>query len=177
LVSSQFDELCSIQAPQYRDAPGGAGGGGNFLIPILSPANGDDVTTACGFVNGNDIPRQSEVTGNLHTSIHLPNDILGLSTSFRTDLRYAGSFYADQMNLQKMSPVTTVNLSVTMRNEHWNFRAFVNNVTDEDEPVNVSGGNFYYPNADPSAGSISAGSWVMVPRRPREIGLTASYSF
>jgi len=174
---AEFDEFCSIQAPDYRDAPGGPAGGGNNIIPILSPDNGDDVLTACGVVNGNDIPRQSEVTGNLSASATLPNDVFGLRTSFRADLRYKSSYVADHMNLQKMSPVTTLNLSATMRNENWNIRVFVNNATDVDDPVNVTTANFYYPNADPSAASITAGSWTVIPRRPREIGITASYSF
>ena len=113
----------------------------------------------------------------LNTTATLPNEILGLTTSFRADLRYASSFYMDHMNLLEMPALTTLNLSATMRNQNWNLRLFVNNVTDADQPANVTGGNFYNPNPDPSLAAISAGSWVVVQRRPREIGLTASFSF
>ena len=64
-----------------------------------------------------------------------------------------------------------------MRNENLNIRLYANNVTDEDDPANVSTGNFYTPNANPAVGAVSSGSWVLVPRRPREIGIITSYSF
>jgi iron complex outermembrane receptor protein len=177
LQSSTYKDFCSIQAPEYRDAPGGAGGGGNSIIPILSPENGDAVPSACGVVDGNDVPRNSPVTASLNVNATLPNEVGGLTTSFRADLRYANSYYLDHMNLLEMPAVTTLNLSAVMRNDHWNLRLFVNNVTDEDQPANVSGGNFYNANPDPSLAAISAGSWVVVQRRPREIGLTASFNF
>jgi hypothetical protein len=177
LSSATYEDFCSIQAPEYRDAPGGPAGGGDFIIPILSPDNGDDVLSDCGVVDGNDVPRISDMTGNLRISATLPNDVFGLTTQFRADLRHKGSYFADHMNLQEMPAITTLNLSAIMRNENWNLRFYVNNVTDEDDPLNVTVGNFYYPNADPSGASITAGSWVMVPRRPREAGIVASYSF
>ena len=156
-----------------------AGGGGSNIIPILSPDNGDAVLSACGVVNGNDIPRNSPFTGNLNIGATLPNEVLGLTTQFRADLRHQSSFYADHMNLQEMPSLTTLNLSATMRNQNWHFRLFVNNVTDEDDPLNVSTSNYYYANPDPSVGAISAGSWVMrvsaayFANRPEEVLETA----
>ena len=175
--SATYSDFCSIQAPQYRDAPGGAGGGGDFLIPILSPANGDDVLSACGVVTGNDVPRNSSVTGNLNISADLTNELFGLRTQLRADLRYQSDYFLDHMNLMKMPALTTINLSAIMRNDHLNIRFYVNNVTDADDPANVSNANFYNPNPDPSQAAISAGSWALVPRRPRELGLVASYNF
>lgn len=176
-ASSTYDKFCSIQAPQYRDAPGGGGGGGNFIIPILSPDNGDNVLSNCGVVDGNDVPRQSDVTGNLRLTATLPNDVLGLRTQFRADLRHQSPFYTDHMNLLEMPAVTTVNFAAIMRNDNWNLRAYVNNVTDVDDPVNVQTSNFYNANPNPAAAATPAGSWVIVPRRPREVGITASYTF
>jgi len=177
ISQAKYDKFCSNQAPQYRDAPGGAGGGGNFIVPILSPANGDDVLYACGDVSGNWIPRQSRVTGNVDVRADLPSPIFGLDTTFRLDIRYQGSYYADHMNLQEHPALTTMNLSAIMRNENWNVRLFVTNLTDEDAPLNVSTSNFYAPNPNPALAAISAGSWTVVQRRPREIGAVLTWNF
>jgi hypothetical protein len=174
---AKFDEFCSNQAPQFRDAPGGAGGGGNFIIPILTPGAGDDVLFACGDVSGNWIPRQSRVSGNMDLRAHLPNPVLGFDTQFRLDIRYQGSYYADHMNLEEHGSLTTMNFSAIMRNDSWNLRFFVSNLTDEDTPQNVAIGNFYSPNPDPSAAAIATGSWRVVQRRPREIGAVLTWNF
>jgi len=81
------------------------------------------------------------------------------------------------MNLMKMPDLTTINLSAIMRNENLNIRFYINNVSDEEDPANVSNGNFYNANPDPSQAAITSGSWTLVPRRPREAGITASYNF
>jgi outer membrane receptor protein involved in Fe transport len=175
--SATYSDFCSIQAPQYRYAPGGAQGMGEHVIPILSPNNGDDVLSDCGIVDGNDVPRNSDVTANVDISATLPNTIFGLTTQFRADIRYQSEYYLDHMNLMEMPSLTTLNLSAIMRNEHLNIRLYANNITDEDDPANVSMGSYYSPNADPSQAAIRAGSWTLVPRRPREIGVIASYSF
>jgi iron complex outermembrane receptor protein len=177
ISEAKYDEFCSNQAPQYRDAPGGAGGGGNFVIPILSPGAGDDVLFACGDVSGNWIPRQSRFTANMDLRARLPSPLMGLETQFRLDVRHQGSYYADHMNLQEHGSLTTMNLSAIMRNDNWNVRIFVNNLTDEDTPQNVTIGNFYSPNPDPSVAAISSGSWFVVQRRPREIGAVVTYNF
>jgi outer membrane receptor protein involved in Fe transport len=117
------------------------------------------------------------VTANLDIVATLPNTLWGLTTQFRADIRYQSDYYLDHMNLMQMPALTTLNLSAIMRNEHLNIRVYASNITNEDDPANVSNGNFYNANPDPSQGAISAGSWTLVPRRPREIGVIASYSF
>ena len=81
------------------------------------------------------------------------------------------------MNLQEHGSLTTMNLSAIMRNDSWNFRIFVNNLTDEDTPQNVAIGNFYAPNPNPANAAIATGSWRVVQRRPREIGAVLTYNF
>jgi len=115
--SAKFTDYCSIQAPSYRDAPGGVRGGGNFLIAILTP-DADGVLSSCGVVDENWIPKQTPFTANLNISATLPNDVLGLRTRFRMDVRHKGSYYEDHLNLLECSPVTTINASVNMRNEN-----------------------------------------------------------
>jgi outer membrane receptor protein involved in Fe transport len=128
-------------------------------------------------VDGNDVPRNSDVTANVDIAATLPNTLWGLTTQFRADIRYQSDYYLDAMNLMQMPALTTINLSAIMRNEHLNIRLYANNITDEEDPANVQNGNYYYPNADPSQTINPSGSWSLVPRRPREIGIIASYSF
>lgn len=176
LSSAKFTDYCSIQAPQYRNAPGGAGGGGSFVIPILTPA-ANGVRSSCGVVDGNWLPKQTPFTANLNISATLPNDVFGLRTNFRMDIRHKGSYYEDHLNLLQRNAVTTVNMSANMRNENWNVRLFVNNVTDVDEPVRVYQGNLFQTPANPAIAPPNNGSYGFVPRRPREVGLQVGYSF
>jgi iron complex outermembrane recepter protein len=176
LSSSKYTDFCSIQAPQYRNAPGGAGGGGSFVIPILTPeANG--VNSACGVVDGNWIPKQAPITANLNISANLPNDIFGLRTNFRADIRHKGSYYEDHLNLTERSAVTTVNLSANMRNENWNVRLFVNNLTDNRQPNRIAPDNLRVNQANPTVAPPNNGSWQLILNRPREIGLQVGYNF
>ena len=170
LSSAKYTDYCSIQAPQHSDSAG------NSILPILTPA-ADGVNSSCGVVDGNWIPRQKPVTANFNVNATLPNDVLGLRTSFRADVRYNGTFFEDQLNLLERKAVTTVNASVNMRNENWNIRLFVNNLTDVDEPNRVTGGNYWVTGANPAVPPPANGSWVIIPRRPREFGVQVGYQF
>ena len=176
LSSAKFTDFCSIEAPQYRDAPGGGGGGGSFVIPILTPDN-SDVTTNCGQVEGNWVPRQTPFTGNLNVSASLPNDVFGLRTSIRADVRHKGAYYEDDLNLIERDAVTTVNASINMRNENWNIRLFVNNLTNNIDPLRISPGNFRSDGANPTLAALQTPTWSIVPQRPREVGLQVGYQF
>lgn len=176
LASAKYTDYCSIQAPEYRDAPGGAGGGGNSIIPILTPDD-DGVLSSCGVVDGNWIPKQTPFTANLNVDFTLPNDLLGMRTSLRADVRHKGSFYEDHLNLIERKAVTTLNLSANMRSDNWAVRLFVDNVGDNQEPSRISPVNYFVTPDDPSVAPSNNGSWSIVPSRPREIGLQLSYEF
>jgi outer membrane receptor protein involved in Fe transport len=62
-------------------------------------------------------------------------------------------------------------------NDNLMLRLFVNNVTDEDYPLNIGNTNYFTQNANPAIPPAQAGSWNLVPRRPREVGLSLSYDF
>ena len=177
LAEAKYTDFCSIQAPNYRDAPGGPAGGGNTLIPILRPENGDDVLSACGVVDGNTLPRHANISGNLNLRANLRNPVFGMRTSLRADVRYKGPYYEDHMNLFERKAVATVNLSATMRKENWNFRFFINNVTDVNEPQRISVAQYYTNRPIPIVAPVQEGSYAVNPRRPREIGLQATYNF
>jgi len=176
LSSAKYTDYCSIQAPEYRDAPGGAAGGGNLIFDILTPA-ADGVLSSCGIADGNWIPRQAPFTANFNVSAALPQDLFGLRTSLRADVRHKGKTFEDHMNLLEREAVTTVNVSANMRNENWTLRLYIDNLTDNQAPSRVFSGNYYVDNANPTLATTQTGSWSIVPTRPREMGLSLSYNF
>ena len=173
LTSSTFSSYCTPNGPNYTTT-----GTPPFttILPILTPDN-DGVAAPCSVVDGNDVPRTSKVKGALDVTAFLPNDVFGLETSFRADLRYTGAYYTDDLNLIERAPVTTLNLSAIMRGENLNLRFFLNNVTDNDEPLNLGFGNFYTDNANPTLNPAAAAGWTITPRRPREFGVQLGYNF
>mgnify|MGYP006445727311 CR=1 FL=1 len=102
---------------------------------------------------------------------------MGMATSLRADYRWTGKHYTDDFNLIERAAVGTLNLSANMRNERLTLRFFVNNVLDEDEPLNLGFGNFYTDSANPTMVPSQAAGWTVTPRRPREFGVTAVYDF
>jgi hypothetical protein len=173
LTSSTFDSYCSPSGPNYTTS-----GTPPFetILPVLTP-EADGVEAPCSVVDGYDVPRTSKVKGTLDLTAYLPNPVLGMDTSFRADLRYTSSYYTDDLNLIERDAVTTMNLSAIMRNQSFVFRLYVNNVTDNDEPLNLAFSNYYTDNANPTINPAAAAGWVVTPRRPREVGLQLSYAF
>ena len=170
LGSSTYKEFCSPSGPDYSNAMG------QPLRPILTPA-ANGVEANCSTVDGNDIPRTSKLKGALHISAALPNDVMGMATSLRADYRWTGKHYTDDFNLIERAVVGTLNLSANIRSERLTLRFFVNNVLDEDEPLNLGFGNFYTDNVNPTIVPSQAAGWTVTPRRPREFGVTAVYDF
>ncbi|MGI9272133.1 MAG: TonB-dependent receptor [Woeseiaceae bacterium] len=173
LSEAKFTDYCSIQAPQYFDAPPGTPGRSNTL-PILTPA-ADGVDSNCGVVDGNWLPKQTPVSANFNASASDIFDVAGLS--LRADVRYKGSYYEDHLNVLERDAVTTVNLSANYRNDNWLVRAYIDNLTDVDDPVRIFPSNGYVTGANPAVAPVAMPGWAMVPRMPREIGLQLQYSF
>lgn len=174
LTSSTFTDYCSASGPDYTTT----GGPPPFtnIFPVLTPA-ADGVEAPCSTADGKDVPRTSKVKGALDLTAYLPNPIFGMDASIRADLRYTSSYYTDDFNLIERAAVTTMNLSGLMRNDNFTIRLYVNNVTDEDEPLNLGFGNFYTNNANPTIDPSAAAGWNVTPRRPREIGVSLGYTF
>ncbi len=173
LTSSTFTSYCTATGPDYTTS-----GTPPFetILPVLTP-EADGVEAPCSVVDGNDVPRTSRIKGSIDLTAYLPRPVFGLDTSFRADLNHAGSYYTDDLNLIERAPVTTMNLSALMQNDNLTVRFYINNVTDNDEPLNLGFGNYYTDNANPSINPASAAGWTITPRRPREIGVSASYGF
>jgi iron complex outermembrane receptor protein len=173
LSEATYSDYCSIQAPQYFDAPPGTPGRSNTL-PILTPG-ADGVDSNCGVVDGNWLPKQTPVTFNLNASVRDLFEIEGLS--LRVDMRHKGSYYEDHLNVLKRDAVTTFNMSANFRNDNWTFRAYIDNVTDVTDPVRIFPANNYVTGANPAIAPAAMPGWAMVPRRPREMGVQLQYSF
>jgi iron complex outermembrane receptor protein len=173
LTSSTYSSYCSPSGPNYTTS-----GTPPFttIKPVLTP-EADGVEAPCSVVDGNDIPRTSDTKGSIDLTANLPNEIFGMDTSVRADLRYTSAYVTDDFNLIERSAVTTMNLSALMRGENLTIRFFMNNVTDNDEPLNLGFGNFYTDNANPTVGPAAAAGWTITPRRPREFGVSLSYNF
>lgn len=81
------------------------------------------------------------------------------------------------MNLFEQPDATTFNLSATLRNDNLNLRLFINNITDEDTPQNINIGSIETQQDDPTLAPVNTGGFSVVPRRPREFGISATYNF
>ena len=174
LTSSRYADYCSVSGPDYTTI---AAPPFTPALDILTPA-ADGVEADCAIADGKNIPRTSKVKGSLSLTASLPNEIFGMQTTLRGDLRHTGKSYLDDFNLIEVEAVTTMNLSANMRSDDGlSLRFFINNVTDEDYPLNIGTGNFYTQNANPSIAPAAAASWNVVPRRPREVGLSIGYEF
>jgi iron complex outermembrane receptor protein len=174
-LDATYDDYCAPQATEYfttDTAPL------TTVVPILT-RDDDGVLVACGVVDGNKVPRIADLGGLLRVAADLPNEIFGFRPRFNASVLYEGSHYDDPLNLIKRKAVTTVNLAAMMDNEDLGLtlRFYVNNLTDEEEPRNLGWGSFFIDDADPTLRPSAVPSWSVLPRRPREYGLTAIYRF
>lgn len=174
ISESTYTDYCSVTGTDYSSS---AAAPFPDIFTILTPET-DGVAADCAVADGNNIPRTSEVSGAFDVTASLPNEILGMRTSFRADVRYTGPHYIDDFELIERSAVTTINVSANMRNDDGlSLRLFVNNLADEDEPANLAFGNVYQEPAPGEFNPASAAGWTVTPRRPREVGLTLGYEF
>ncbi len=174
LSSSKYDDYCSISGPNYYDAA--AGGSRIYQDEILTPQD-DGVLASCAPVNGNSMTRSPDVKGAFDVTAHLPEDIFGMQGSVRLDVRHEGSQYTDDFNLISLGAVTTMNLSATLRNDDLSVRMFVNNLTDVDDPLSISSEARYDDGPTLGSSAVLTPAWLVTPRRPREVGVSVSYSF
>lgn len=169
LAAADYTDYCSIQMPQYRlnGAP---------VLHLLTPeANG--VLSTCAVLNGNQLTQHSPFTTNLNVTANLPNEIFGLTTNVRLDVRHKGAHYEDHLNLTERKEVTTANLSANMRNENWSISLFINNLTNNDEPGRIYPTRDFANNANPTRAATQIQTWNIRPVRPREAGIQVGYNF
>ena len=113
LTSSRYTDYCSVNGSNYttiNTPPFTA------AFDILTPED-DGVEANCSLVDGNNMPRTSKVKGSMDVTASLPNEIFGMRTSIRADLRHTGKSFEDDFNMIEVAAVTTMNLSANMRND------------------------------------------------------------
>ncbi len=155
-AQATFDESCDPLAVSNLGLP-----------PTDTIAEGS--ATNCVDVSGNDIPGQPDVTAAL-TGTYNGNIGRGWDWLGRLDLRHQSSEYVDAVNLAELPSFTTVNASVSFRNDMFDIRVFVNNLTDEDTPQTLE---FIADNNQPG----SPDNFIIRPRNPREVGLRVNVGF
>ena len=161
----------------YKDyCSAGLIGTGLDSDPALLTNNG---VFDCYDVSGNDVESQPSLSGSLSPTYE--TDIgNGMSLSIRGDIRYEGAQYLDQANVAEMDAVTTANLSFGLRADKWDAALYINNITDEDEPLRwASAQDQSITETNPLlvGGPNSQQNYVVTPRAPRTIGLRAGYRF
>lgn len=89
----------------------------------------------------------------------------------RMDYSYDSTRYAHIHNLIETGSKKTVNVRLGAQYKDWRVTAFVRNLTDDDTPTYV----FRYIDAQSFA--FSSRAFPIAPRRGREFGVTATYTF
>ena len=171
MASSKYADYCSASGLNYFSSQGRI-----FQSEILTPAN-DGVLATCVPANGNNLPKSSGVKGAFNVSATLPGNVFGMVPTLRADVRHVGPHSLDDFELLNRSAVTTANLSANLRGENMTIRLFVHNVTDVDDPLNVSVSTTYFDNPVAGAAAIRRNAYQITPRRPRELGISVSYDF
>lgn len=174
-LDATYDDYCAPQGTEYftsNTAPL------TNVLPVLT-RDADDVLVACSVVDGNQLPRVADFNALLRVEALLPFEVLSFSTNLFAEAVHEGANYEDSLNLIERKGVTTLNLAANMYNDDLGLtlRFFVNNLTDEDDPRQLSTNNFMVDNADPTIRPTQTLAWEITPRRPREYGLTAIYHF
>jgi len=142
----------------------------------------------CYNTSGLNVARQPKVSGTLSPAFKGNLGGSDLSWNARADLRYESKQYIDVANVAYLPSVTTANLSVGLSKKAWNATLYVNNVTDNDTPTNVSAGTDYsittntLPTpvnalATPAAATYQQSNYFVNPRAPRTVGLRVAYNF
>ncbi len=138
----------------------------------------------CGQVAGKTLFQQPPLTTSLLVSYERP-----LTENWKgfvsTDWAYMDKKYGSEVNVNWTPSANIVNFHIGGERDRLRIEAFVMNLTDEDSPVRtrfaVGGaafaGNATFPNGNYPNSVFQQLMADFVPRKPRQVGLTATYSF
>lgn len=134
----------------------------------------------CLDVSGLDVYEQPELSGSLSPSYNADLGNTGLAWSARADILFESEEWLDQANIAKSEAVTTMNLSLGLNADNWSATLYINNLTDDDTPLQYSTDTDYTLAEDAdilTATGDAQSNYLITPRAPRTIGLRASYNF
>ena len=140
------------------------------LTPTHTVANDPGVLFNCVDAVGNEFNRQPNIAYNASATYRGSVGSSGWDWVGRLDWRVVGEQWLDNANLMALPETQTLNASVNFRNNNWDLRVWSRNLTDNDTPRIVQSGTDY--NQRPANQNFH-----VLPRDPRELGVTLSYSF
>ena len=158
-MKSEYTDFCSLYAVDVLG-----------FTPDRTTATGSPYD--CTVVDGNDTVRTPKLSFTAGLTYRSMLQNTGWQWSLYGDVRHTGSNYLDDVNLLALPGVDIFNLALGLRNESWDIRAFVNNLTDVDTPDIIDFANDY---AVDITGNTDG--FRLTPRVPREVGLTATFRF
>ena len=126
-----------------------------------------------GNAKGQEAPRVPKHSANFAATYR--NVLTGdLDWFMRTDLNYESKRWVTAANLAHTGDTYVWNGRVGVDHENWTVSAFVDNILDDDSPVQIQ--DFPNFNEELSNGSLPT-SFQIIPRRSRRVGVTAQYRF
>ncbi|MCZ6774817.1 MAG: TonB-dependent receptor [Proteobacteria bacterium] len=141
------------------------------LTPTNTVGDGSGVLFNCVSVIGNEFSRQPDLAYTLAATYRAPLANTDWNWVARLDYRNIGEQWLDDTNLMALPVTETLNASVNFRNNNWDFRLYARNLTDNDTPRIVQSGT----DRNPTPAGVQ--NFNVLPRDPREIGVSLSYGF
>lgn len=156
------------------------------LTPTVTKKSGKSLFD-CYDVTGKTLEEQRTSNGSLSATYNSTIGSGDWSWTGRLAARYEGPMYLDMMNWARLPAVTTLNGTLTFRNENWSIQLYGSNLADEDAPRYIAthwkdrSGQYGKGTASGAGGGTYAKGkthgFRYQQRLPREIGLRMSYSF
>ena len=140
------------------------------LEPTHRVATDPGVLFNCVSAVGNEFSRQPDLAYNASATYRGALGDSAWNWVGRLDWRSIGEQWLDDVNMMALPETQTLNASVNLRNGNIDLRFWGRNLTDDDTPRIVQSGTDY--NQTPANQNFH-----VLPRDPREIGVSLSYSF
>ena len=157
--TTEYETFCDPNAVQQMG-----------LDPTHTVGDGSGVLFNCVSAVGNEFTRQPDVAYNVAATYRSALGNTGWNWLARLDWRSIGEQWLDDVNYMALPETQTLNASVNFRNNDLDLRIWSRNLTDNNTPRIVSSGTDY--NQRPANQNFH-----VLPRDPREFGVTLSYSF
>jgi len=140
------------------------------LTPTHTVANDPGVLFNCVTAVGKEFSRQPNLAYNASATYHGSLGNTGWNWVGRLDWRSIGEQWLDDIEMMALPETQTLNASVNFRNDNLDLRIWSRNLTDNNTPRIVQSGTDF--NQRPANQNFH-----VLPRDPREFGLSLSYSF
>ena len=158
--STEYETFCDPNAVQNIG-----------LTPTNTVGDGSGVLFNCVSAIGNEFSRQPDLAYSLAATYRRPIANTNWNLIARADYRSIGEQWLDDVNLMALPETQSLNASVSFRSDNWDFRLYGRNLTDDETPRIVQSGTDY------NQGGMGAQNFHLLPRDPRELGVSLTYRF